>query len=176
MEVVGKKISSLVNSNIDTDKPVPVEVTGDEKVVSETTDSKVNTNTGKLEFDIFPSPEANVTPRIKEAVEKDIEAQDSAGEISYDTILSGQTTEVNGEEINPNIVQRAIQGDVESISEIEFLASTAKKAKDEPKVAGLRGGEVAPLIFSNDPADSKASKEFVKYYNKKFPEPTPNKI
>ena len=164
MEVVGKKISSLVNSNIDTDKPVPVEVTGDEEVVSETTDSKVNTNTGKLEFDIFPNPEANVTPRIKEKVEKDLEIQEVEKEVSYGTILSGQTTEVNGEEINPVIVQRANQGDIDAISEIEALANTAKKAKDEPKVAGLRGGEISPpALFSNDPADSKASKEFVKY-------------
>ena len=163
MEVIGKKISSLVNSNDDTDKPVPVEVTGNETVVSETTDSTVNDNTGKLEFDIFPNPKANVGPDIKEVVQEDLASQEVEAKVTYDTILSGQTTEVNGEEINPNIVQRANQGDIESISEIEFLANTAKKAKDEPKVAGLRGGEVAPLIFSNDPADSKASKEFVRY-------------
>jgi hypothetical protein len=72
MEVIGKKISSLVNSNDDTDKPVPVEVTGNETVVSETTDSTVNDNTGKLEFDIFPSPTANVGPDIKEKVEEDL--------------------------------------------------------------------------------------------------------
>ena len=160
MEVIGKKISSIVNSNVDTNTPVPVKVTGDEKVVSETTDSKVNTETGKLEFDIFPSPEANVTPRIKTAVEQDVASQVDERdnkEITYDTILSGQTTEVNGEEVNPNIVQRAMQGDVESISEIEFLANTAKKTKDEPIIAE------PPAFFSNDPEDRKTSEEFVKY-------------
>ncbi len=41
MEVLTNKITDVVTSNIDTNKPIPEEVTGNETVVSETKDSTV---------------------------------------------------------------------------------------------------------------------------------------
>ena len=70
MEVLTNKITDVITSNIDTDKPAPVNVDKNETVVSETKDSSVNKDTGELEFNIVPNPEANVTSDIKKDVEE----------------------------------------------------------------------------------------------------------
>ena len=160
MEVLTNKITDVITSNIDTDKPVPVENDKNKTVVSETKDSSVNKDTGELEFNIVPNPEANVTSDIKKDVDESVDTQVSERDnknVTYESIVSGDTIELNGEEISPNLVQRANQGDVDAMTEIESMARSAEKQKQEPIVAK------APEIFPNDPQASKTTEKLVKY-------------
>jgi hypothetical protein len=160
VEVLTNKITDVITSNIDTNKPIPEEVTGNETVVSETKDSTVNKGTGDLEFTIVPNPQANVTPEIKPLVEESVATQEQerlGKQVTPESILSGETIEINGEEISPNIVAKANQGDIDALSEIESMARSAEKQKQEPIIAK------APEVFANDPQSSKTTEKLVKY-------------
>jgi hypothetical protein len=160
VEVLTNKITDVITSNIDTDKPIPEELTGNETVVSETKDSTVNKDTGDLEFTIVPNPKANVTPDIKPLVEESVATQEQqrlGKQVTPESILSGETIEINGEEISPNLVAKANQGDIDALSEIESIARSFKKERQEPIVAK------APEVFANDPQASKTTEKLVKY-------------
>ena len=120
----------LVDS--DTGNPIPKDV------ASVKDDGTLRITIGK------PNPQANVTQDIKEKVKQDIEKQVSE-EVTLDSIMSGQTTRVNGKFVNPNLVTKANAGDIPSKIKLERMVDLVKtKQQSGVKIAGVAEGKVSP--------------------------------
>ena len=117
----------------------------------------VDKNSGSLRIRIGrPNPQANVTPLTKEPIEKDIDKQTSSEEITLDKVMSGEISRINGKFVNPNLIQKAQQGDIPSKIKLARTVDLARTDQTSGvKIAGVSQGQIMP--------EFKADKELNKY-------------